>query len=145
MAVDAIKSRATCSANFSYNVFKFSLICVASCYSFQQAVNSFHIYWSSNYFTSCAIRTNGQECFMHICLLNKSYNTQSMTNQTFQTGTLGFVGFRLFPCNTTVIEATIKKTTDYFCSLSPSLNKTCWRNYNSRIKWNFFSIHIFVS
>jgi len=48
MAVDDIKPRATCSASFSYNVFKFSLICVASCYSFKHAVNSSHIYWSSN-------------------------------------------------------------------------------------------------
>jgi len=45
-----------------------------------------------------------------------------MTNQTFQTGVLGFVGFGLFPCNTTVMEAATKKATDYFCSLSPSLN-----------------------
>jgi len=45
-----------------------------------------------------------------------------MTNQTFQTGVLGFVGFGLFPCNTTVMEATAKKATDYFCSSFPSLN-----------------------
>jgi len=45
-----------------------------------------------------------------------------MTNQTFQTGVLGLVGFDLFPCNTTVMEAATKKATDYFCSLSPSLN-----------------------
>ena len=32
-----------------------------------------------------------------------------MTNQTFQTGELGFVGFGLFPCITTVTEATTKK------------------------------------
>jgi hypothetical protein len=55
--------------------------------------------------------------FIHRCPLNKSYNTQSMTNQIFQTGVLGFVGFGLFPCNTNVMEATTKKATDYFCYL----------------------------
>jgi len=31
--------------------------------------------------------------FIHSCLLNKSYNTQYMTNRTFQTGVLGFAYF----------------------------------------------------
>jgi hypothetical protein len=58
--------------------------------------------------------------FIHSCLLNKSYNIHSMTNQTFQTGVLGFVGSDVFPCNTTVMEAATKKATDYFFLYLPA-------------------------